>query len=154
LPSVDPMEPCANSLPVVCPIAKRTRARFGVRSGHCRRDTRSEHTAFALIYEAFFGAGDGIRTHDPNLGKVVLYLPTRPRVAHRAVGATSLYGGFFHEAKRQFDEATSPLGTTDDAERARRFNGGSRAAAHILRAMAAQATSDFDPAKPSAPTTP
>ena len=21
----------------------------------------------------FFGAGDGIRTHDPNLGKVVLY---------------------------------------------------------------------------------
>jgi hypothetical protein len=50
----------------------------------------------------------------------------------------------FHEAKRQFDEATSLLGTTDDAELARRFNGGPRAAAHILRAMAAWATSDFE----------
>jgi hypothetical protein len=26
-----------------------------------------------LIYFRKFGAGDGIRTHDPNLGKVVLY---------------------------------------------------------------------------------
>jgi hypothetical protein len=50
----------------------------------------------------------------------------------------------FHEAKRQFDEATSLLGTTDDAQLARRFNGGPRAAAHILRAMAAWATSDFE----------
>jgi hypothetical protein len=24
-------------------------------------------------YNGYFGAGDGIRTHDPNLGKVVLY---------------------------------------------------------------------------------
>ena len=64
-------------------------------------------------------------------------------VAHRAVGATLLYGGLFHEAKRQFDEATSLLGMTDDAELARRFNGGPRAAAHILRAIAAWMTSDF-----------
>ena len=26
-----------------------------------------------MAIEAIFGAGDGIRTHDPNLGKVVLY---------------------------------------------------------------------------------
>ena len=53
-------------------------------------------------------------------------------VAHRAVGATLLYGGLFHEAKHQFDEVTSPLASTDDPELARRFNGGPRAAAHIL----------------------
>jgi class 3 adenylate cyclase/predicted ATPase len=64
-------------------------------------------------------------------------------VAHRAVGATLLYGGLFHEAKRQFDEVTSLLASTDDAELARRFNGDPRAAAHILRAMAAWVTSDF-----------
>ena len=58
-------------------------------------------------------------------------------VAHRAVGATLLYGGLFHEAKRQFDEVTSLLASTDDAELARRFNGDPRAAAHILWAMAA-----------------
>ena len=67
-------------------------------------------------------------------------------VAHRAVGATLLYGGLFHKARRQFDEATSLLRTTDDAELARRFNGGPRAAAHILRAVAAWVTSDFDAA--------
>ena len=67
-------------------------------------------------------------------------------VAHRAVGATLLYGGLFHEAKHQFDEATSLLASTDDPELARRFNGGPRAAAHSLRAMAAWMTSDFDAA--------
>ena len=67
-------------------------------------------------------------------------------VAHRAVGATLLYGGLFHEAKRQFDQATSLLETTDDAELARRFNGSPRAAALILRALAAWVTSDFDAA--------
>jgi predicted ATPase len=65
-------------------------------------------------------------------------------VAHRAVGATLLYGGLFREAKREFDKATSLLGITDDAELARRFNGSPRAAVHILRAMAAWVTSDFD----------
>ncbi|HYC25121.1 MAG TPA: hypothetical protein VEC58_03695, partial [Roseiarcus sp.] len=65
-------------------------------------------------------------------------------VAHRAVGATLLYGGLFHDAKCQFDQATSLLGKTDDAELARRFNGSPRAAARSLRAMAAWATSDFD----------
>ena len=67
-------------------------------------------------------------------------------VAHRAVGATLLYGGLFHEAKRQFDWVTSLLETTDDAELARRFNGSPRAAALILRALAAWVTSDFDAA--------
>jgi hypothetical protein len=66
-------------------------------------------------------------------------------VAHRAVGATLLYGGLFQEAKRQFDKATSLLRSTDDAELAR-FNGGPRAAAQILRAIASWATSDFDAA--------
>ena len=50
-------------------------------------------------------------------------------VAHRAVGATLFYGGLFHEAKRHFDQVTSLLETTDDAELARRFNGSPRAAA-------------------------
>ena len=27
----------------------------------------------AAIFDRFFGAGDEIRTHDPNLGKVMLY---------------------------------------------------------------------------------
>ena len=67
-------------------------------------------------------------------------------VAHRAVGATLLYGGFFHEAEHQFDEVTSLLASTDDPEFARRFNGGPRAAAHILRAISAWLTSDFDAA--------
>jgi predicted ATPase len=67
-------------------------------------------------------------------------------VAHRAVGATLLYGGFFHDAKRQFDDVTSLLASADDAELARRFNGDPRAAAHILRALAAWFTSDFDAA--------
>jgi len=67
-------------------------------------------------------------------------------VAHRAVGATLLYGGLFHEAKRQFDQVTSLLETKDDAEFARRFNGSPRAAALILRALAAWVTSDFDAA--------
>ena len=67
-------------------------------------------------------------------------------VAHRAVGATLFYGGLFHEAKRHFDQVTSLLETTDDAELARRFNGSPRAAAHILRALAAWVTSDFDAA--------
>jgi hypothetical protein len=67
-------------------------------------------------------------------------------VAHRAMGATMLYGGLFHDAKREFDEAISLLGTTDDAELARRFNGAPRAAAHIQRAMAAWVTSEFDQA--------
>ena len=60
------------------------------------------------------------------------------------VGATLLYGGLLYRAKRQFDEATSLLGTTDDAELAWRFNGSPRAAAHILRAIAAWVMSDFD----------
>jgi tetratricopeptide (TPR) repeat protein len=67
-------------------------------------------------------------------------------VAHRAMGATLLYAGSFHEAKREFDEAISLLGTTDDAELAWRFNGAPRAAAHILRAIAAWAMSEFDQA--------
>jgi predicted ATPase len=67
-------------------------------------------------------------------------------VAHRAMGATLLYGGLFHDAKREFDEAISRLGTTDDAELARRFNGAPAAAAHILRAIAGWVTSEFDQA--------
>ena len=67
-------------------------------------------------------------------------------VAHRAMGATLLYAGSFHEAKREFDEAISLLGTTDDAELAWRFNGAPRAAAHILRAIAAWVMSEFDQA--------
>ena len=67
-------------------------------------------------------------------------------VAHRAIGATLLYGGLFDEAKRQCDQATSLLGSTDDADLARRFNGSPRAAAQILRAFAAWATSDFNQA--------
>jgi hypothetical protein len=65
-------------------------------------------------------------------------------VAHRTIGATLLYGGLFDEAKRQCDQATSLLGSTDDADLARRFNGSPRAAARILRAFAAWATSDFN----------
>jgi predicted ATPase len=57
-----------------------------------------------------------------------------------------LYGGLFDEAKHQFDEATSLLASTDEAELAQRFNGGPRAAAHSLRAVAAWVTSDFDAA--------
>ena len=67
-------------------------------------------------------------------------------VAHRAMGATLLYAGSFHDAKREFDAAISLLGTTDDAELARRFNGAPRAAAHILRAIAAWVMSEFDQA--------
>jgi predicted ATPase len=67
-------------------------------------------------------------------------------VAHRAVGATLLYGGLFDEAKRQFDEAASLLASSDEPELAQRFNGGPRAAVHSLRAMAAWVTSDFDAA--------
>jgi predicted ATPase len=67
-------------------------------------------------------------------------------VAHRAVGATLLYGGLFDEAKHQFDKATSLLASSDEPELAQRFNGGPRAAVHSLRAMAAWATSDFDAA--------
>jgi len=67
-------------------------------------------------------------------------------VAHRAVGATLLYGGLFDEAKHQFDEATSLLASSDEAELAQRFNGGPRAAVHSLRAVAAWVTSDFDAA--------
>jgi len=63
-------------------------------------------------------------------------------VAHRTIGATLLYGGLFDEAKRQCDQAMSLLGSTDDADLARRFNGSPRAAAQILRAFAAWATSD------------
>jgi class 3 adenylate cyclase/predicted ATPase len=65
-------------------------------------------------------------------------------VAHRAIGATLLYGGLFREAKREFDEVSSLLGTMDDAELARRFNGSPRAASLILRALAAWVISDFD----------
>ena len=67
-------------------------------------------------------------------------------VAHRTIGATLLYGGLFDEAKRQCDQATSLLGSTDDADLARRFNGSPRAAAQILRALAAWVTSDFNAA--------
>jgi class 3 adenylate cyclase/predicted ATPase len=67
-------------------------------------------------------------------------------VAHRAVGATLLYGGLFDEAKHQFDEATSLLASSDEPELAQRFNGGPRAAVHSLRAVAAWVTSDFDAA--------
>ena len=67
-------------------------------------------------------------------------------VAHRAVGATLLYGGLFDEAKHQFDEATSLLASSDEAELAQRFNGGPRAAVHSLRAVAAWMTSDLDAA--------
>jgi class 3 adenylate cyclase/predicted ATPase len=67
-------------------------------------------------------------------------------VAHRAVGATLLYGGLFDEAKHQFDEATPLLASSDEAELAQRFNGGPRAAVHSLRAVAAWVTSDFDAA--------
>jgi class 3 adenylate cyclase/predicted ATPase len=67
-------------------------------------------------------------------------------VAHRAVGATLLYGGLFDEAKHQFDEATSLLASSNESELAQRFNGGPRAAVHSLRAMAAWVTSDFDAA--------
>jgi class 3 adenylate cyclase/predicted ATPase len=67
-------------------------------------------------------------------------------VAHRAVGATLLYGGLFDDAKHQFDEASSLLVSSDEPELARRFNGGPRAAVHSLRAMAAWVTSDFDAA--------
>jgi hypothetical protein len=86
-------------------------------------------TAAALLAEATHARSDGA------IG-----------VAHRAVGATLLYGGFFHEAKRQFDEVTSLLASPDDPELARRFNGDPRAAAHILTAISTWVTSDFDAA--------
>ena len=72
------------------------------------------------------------------------------RVAHRAMGATLLYAGSFHDAKREFDEAVSLLGTAGDAELARRFNGAPRAAAHILRAITAWVMSEFDQAAKAA----
>ena len=107
----------------------------------------------ALLYGTWLGA---VTTDSFEAGSkaaaALLAEATRARsdgatgVAHRAVGATLLYGGFFHEAKRQFDEVTSLLATTDDPELARRFNGGARAAAHILRAISAWVTSDFDAA--------
>ena len=107
----------------------------------------------ALLYGTWLGA---VTTDSFEAGSkaaaALLAEATRARsdgatgVAHRAVGATLLYGGFFHEAKRQFDEVTSLLASTDDPELARRFNGGARAAAHILRAISAWVTSDFDAA--------
>src|SRR5208282_3866340 len=36
-------------------------------------------------YLILFGAGDGIRTHDPNLGKVVLHLPAGGSAPRRQV---------------------------------------------------------------------
>jgi hypothetical protein len=71
-----------------------------------------------------------------------------------------LYGGFFHEAKRQFDDVTSLPASTEDPELARRFNGDPRAAAHILRALARRtlmqrlAMRRKPRRKPSAPMTP
>jgi predicted ATPase len=67
-------------------------------------------------------------------------------VAHRAIGATLLYGGLFDEAKHQFEEATSLLASSNESELAQRFNGAPRAAAHILRAIAAWVIAKFDQA--------
>jgi predicted ATPase len=107
----------------------------------------------ALLYGTWLGA---ITTESFEAGRkasvALLAEATQARnssaigVAHRAMGAALLYGGLFHDAKREFDEAISRLGTTDDAELARRFNGAPRAAAHILRAIAAWVTSEFDQA--------
>lgn len=36
-------------------------------------DEQHFHSSKLLIFLGKSGAGDGIRTHDPNLGKVVLY---------------------------------------------------------------------------------
>lgn len=36
-------------------------------------DEQDFHSSKLLIFLRKSGAGDGIRTHDPNLGKVVLY---------------------------------------------------------------------------------
>src|SRR5690606_7819350 len=40
---------------------------------YCQARKHESHADARLFRGAIFGAGDGIRTHDPNLGKVVLY---------------------------------------------------------------------------------
>jgi class 3 adenylate cyclase/predicted ATPase len=70
--------------------------------------------------------------------------PAVTGVAHRALGATLLYGGGFEEAKRHLDSAVALLEPISDAELAQRSNGSPLAAARILRALAAWATLDPD----------
>ena len=107
----------------------------------------------ALLYGTWLGAVTTESFEEASKAAAALLAEATKRgnadaigVAHRAMGATLLYAGSFHEAKREFDEAISLLGTTDDAELARRFNGAPRAAAHILRAIAAWVMSEFDQA--------
>lgn len=48
-------------------------AGFRPASRKARKQTCPEGHGLNLDFPEIFGAGDGIRTHDPNLGKVVLY---------------------------------------------------------------------------------
>jgi predicted ATPase len=70
--------------------------------------------------------------------------PTAAGVAHRAMGASLLYGGAFAEAIEHLDRAIALLETADSPELALRFNASPLAAAWILRALAAFATLDPD----------
>jgi hypothetical protein len=62
--------------PVACSVGEHTRLRrFCVLSMRCLALKGllgvARALCFVLIFLRFYGAGDGIRTHDPNLGKVV-----------------------------------------------------------------------------------
>jgi hypothetical protein len=55
--------------------AMEPRQRFPGRYPGCYPKITTAFSRFGLLHISIliFGAGDGIRTHDPNLGKVVLY---------------------------------------------------------------------------------
>ena len=70
----DRQEPSVNLLPTWCPFPRGVWARFAA----CSRSSRHLPTAAkparsAYFFGVLFGAGEGIRTLDPDLGKVVLY---------------------------------------------------------------------------------
>jgi len=130
--------------------APETRAAFA-RASEFAQGAVDASARFATLYGVWLGAicqegfapgrlaaedmlAESARTGDP----------AAAGVAHRAMGASLLYGGAFAEAIEHLDRAVALLETADSPELALRFNASPLAAARILRALAAFVTLDPD----------
>jgi class 3 adenylate cyclase/tetratricopeptide (TPR) repeat protein len=128
--------------------APETRAAFA-RASEFAQGAGDASARFATLYGVWLGAicqegfapgreaaeemlAESARTGDP----------AAAGVAHRAMGASLLYGGAFAEAIEHLDKAVAMLETADSPELALRFNASPLAAARILRALAAFVTLD------------
>jgi hypothetical protein len=128
--------------------APETRAAFA-RASEFAQGAGDASARFATLYGVWLGAicQDGLASGREAAEDMLAESErtgdsTTAGVAHRAMGASLLYGGVFAEAIEHLDKAVAMLEIADSPELALRFNASPLAAARVLRALAAFVTLD------------